>query len=63
MAVLATHLVRQEDRRSRGSAVAGSMPPENRLRLHDKDGLAPRWQQGRAEEKSKSISWTHTRPG
>jgi hypothetical protein len=37
-------------------AVSRSMPPEDRLRLHEQDGLAPRWQQGRGEEKAKSIS-------
>jgi hypothetical protein len=39
------------------------MPPEDRLRLHEKDSPAPRWQQSRGEEKSKSVCWTHARSG
>jgi hypothetical protein len=39
------------------------MPPEDPLRLHEQDGLAPCWQQGGGEEKSKSISRTHAQCG
>ena len=31
--------------------------------MHEQDGLAPCWQQGGDEEKSRSISWTHARSG